>query len=54
LTELLIGSVAEVVFVSGTVTTEVRQLIEGYLAWKWGLEANLPSGHPYEFGPPTL
>jgi hypothetical protein len=34
------------------VTTTTRQKIEGYLAWKWGLAANLPGGHPYEFGPP--
>jgi len=31
-----------------------RQKLEGYLAWKWGLEANLPSGHPYESAPPTI
>jgi hypothetical protein len=24
-----------------------RQLLEGYLAWKWNIEGNLPSGHPY-------
>tara|TARA_R110000824_G_scaffold44958_4_gene130449 strand:- start:5827 stop:6897 length:1071 start_codon:yes stop_codon:yes gene_type:complete len=29
-----------------------RQLIEGYLAHKWGLEGSLPSGHPYETDPP--
>lgn len=27
---------------------------EGYLAWKWGIEANLPSGHPYENEPPFV
>lgn len=26
---------------------------EGYLAWKWGLQGNLPSGHPYKNSPPT-
>ena len=25
-----------------------RQRIEGYLAWKWGLTANLPAIHPYK------
>lgn len=25
-----------------------RQLIEGYLAWRWGLTALLPSDHPYK------
>jgi hypothetical protein len=34
-------------------TTTTRQLLEGYLKWKWDLPA-LPSGHPYEFGPPTV
>ena len=29
-----------------------RQQIEGYLAWKWGLVANLPSTHPYKLFPP--
>ena len=36
------------------ITTGTRQKIEGYLAWKWGVEANLPSGHPYEFAAPTV
>ncbi len=26
---------------------------EGYLAWKWGLQGNLPSSHPYKNNPPT-
>jgi hypothetical protein len=46
--------VAEIVALTSMPSTDTRQLIEGYLAWKWGLEANLPSGHPYEFGPPTI
>ena len=25
-----------------------RQTIDGYLAWKWGMTANLPSDHPYK------
>ena len=24
-----------------------RQIVEGYLAWKWGLQTSLPSDHPY-------
>jgi autotransporter-associated beta strand protein len=35
------------------VTTDTRQRVEGYLAWKWGLEANLPGGHPYASSPPN-
>ena len=31
----------------GILTTAQRQQIEGYLAWKWGLQASLPGSHPY-------
>jgi len=31
-----------------------RQKVEGYLAHKWGLDANLPGGHPYKTTPPYL
>jgi hypothetical protein len=27
--------------------TTQRQLVEGYLAWKWGVQSRLPPGHPY-------
>ena len=30
-----------------TLTTTQRQQVEGYLAWKWGLQTSLPSSHPY-------
>ena len=30
------------------------QTIEGYLAHKWGLTANLPAGHPYKSAAPTV
>jgi hypothetical protein len=42
------GRVAEVVLVPSAVDTLTRQKIEGYLAHKWGLTANLPSDHPYK------
>jgi len=28
-------------------TTVEQQKIEGYLAWKWGLQTKLPTNHPY-------
>lgn len=31
-----------------------QQIIEGYLAWKWGLQGNLPIGHPYKNFPPKV
>jgi hypothetical protein len=46
--------IAEVICYNGTLMTEERQLVEGYLAHKWGLQANLPSIHPYKSTRPTL
>jgi hypothetical protein len=40
------GKYAEIVLFSGASSAD-RQNAEGYLAWKWGLQANLPGGHPY-------
>lgn len=45
------GRMAEVIILSGTDTTN-RQKCEGYLMWKYGLQANLPGGHPYASSPP--
>jgi len=39
---------AEVIQLSAEPDTETRQKIEGYLAWKWGIESELPIGHPYK------
>ncbi|MBT8037962.1 MAG: M6 family metalloprotease domain-containing protein, partial [Verrucomicrobiae bacterium] len=46
------GKIAEIVIVSGSVSQADRELLEGYLAHKWGMEGNLPSGHPYKTAPP--
>jgi len=37
----------EVIFYYGAVSLNERQRVEGYLAWKWGLQSTLPSTHPY-------
>ena len=50
---LLQGSIAEVAFFNHPLETTDRQRVEGYLAWKWGLQANLPVGHPYKNAPPS-
>lgn len=42
---------AEVVL-SSDMSDENRQKLEGYLAWKWGLEAELAALHPYKNEPP--
>lgn len=46
--------IAEVVIVPSLPTGTVRQQMEGYLAHKWGLTANLPAGHPYKSTAPTV
>ncbi len=46
------GDIAEMVFITGTVSQANRQNMEGYLAHKWGLKSRLPSGHPYAAAPP--
>lgn len=48
------GDIAEVIVVDGKVPTFERMRIEGYLAHKWGLTANLPASHPYKTDPPTV
>jgi hypothetical protein len=35
----------------GVSSTE-QQKIEGYLAWKWGIQGSLPGAHPYYLSPP--
>ena len=44
--------VAEIVLYTSVLTTLQIQIIEGYLAWKWGLQTNLPVGHPYKSSAP--
>jgi hypothetical protein len=45
-TQRFIGTMFEALLFSGALTTPQQQSIEGYLAQKWGLTANLPPGHP--------
>ena len=49
---LLNANLYEIIFYSNAITTAQRQQIEGYLAWKWGLQGQLPSGHPNQYMPP--
>ena len=42
------GDIAEVVIVGSKVDSGTREKIEGYLAHKWGFEAELPALHPYK------
>jgi hypothetical protein len=45
--------IGEILFIGSAVNDSTRQKIEGYLAHKWGLEANLPNDHPYKTVGPT-
>ena len=40
-------TLGELLFFDGALTTQQQQQVEGYLAAKWGLKANLPATHPY-------
>ena len=42
------GKISEIVLLPQEASTVTRQLVEGYLAHKWGLTTNLPAGHPYK------
>jgi len=51
--------ICEAAIYDRALTTAERQKIEGYLAWKWGLQEQLPYDHPYAssfagFGSQTL
>jgi hypothetical protein len=46
------GKIGEIVILPDTPSAAERQRIEGYLAWKWGLEDNLPESHPYKNSAP--
>lgn len=46
------GAISEIVIYERTVTESERQLVEGYLAHKWGLEGSLPADHPYKASAP--
>jgi hypothetical protein len=50
--ELYTGTISEMFVFNTTLTTQQRQQVEGYLAWKWGLQRSLPSTHAYaKFSP---
>jgi len=42
------GAICEVLFFNYALGTTELQQVEGYLAWKWGLQASLAAGHPYK------
>lgn len=46
------GSIREILFYNKALSLNNQQRVEGYLAWKWGLQANLPNSNPYKNAPP--
>ena len=41
------GYIGEVIMYNRELTTAQREIVEGYLAWKWSLQSNLPLAHTY-------
>jgi hypothetical protein len=46
------GHLCEIIIYNTAITTSQREQVEGYLAWKWGLQKSLPSNHPFYLFPP--
>lgn len=46
------GKIAERATLTVATTAQI-ELFEGYVAWKYGLQANLDAGHPYKSAAPT-
>jgi hypothetical protein len=46
------GDINEIIITSSYLSLSDTERIEGYLAHKWGVAANLPAGHPYKTSAP--
>jgi hypothetical protein len=53
-TDLGVYEYGEFVLYSPFPNTSQRQQVEGQLAWKWGIQSSLPSGHPYQNALPSF
>ena len=52
-TQALTGSISEAIVYNTFLSTPQRQVVEGYLAWKWGIQSQLSSNHPFRYAAPT-
>ena len=52
--ENMTGNIFEIIQYNSDLVQTARQQVEGYLAWKWGLQANLPANHPYKSSTPDI
>jgi len=48
------GYIGEVLFYNNNFSTPNRQIVEGYLANRWGLASTLPASHPFKSTTPSL
>jgi hypothetical protein len=46
-TAVFYGYISEILVYNAALTTAQRQKVEGYLAWKWGMQGSLSSTNPY-------
>jgi len=53
MSRFFIGNIQEVIVINPGMADSDRQKVEGYLAWKWGLQTKLSKSHPYASQPPT-
>ena len=47
------GKISELIIYNYAIRLNQRQQIEGYLAWKWGLQSSLPITHPFYSAAPV-
>ena len=49
-----IASIYEIVVFNSALSTNDRQQVESYLAYKWGIQSTLPADHAYKTAPPSV
>ena len=47
------GFIYEIIAYNSVLSSNNMQSVEGYLAWKWGLQGSLPTTHPYYYAAPN-
>ena len=47
------GPMGETIIYNNVLSVSDREKVEGYLAWKWGIQSKLPTNHPYYAASPT-
>jgi hypothetical protein len=52
--EALIGTIYELIVMKNGLSLAEQQKMEGYLAWKWGIQLQLPTTHPYYTHAPVI